>query len=150
LDVDSATPRIRVAAIIVRAGAVLAVRHDKEGRSTWLLPGGGVEYGESLTAALGRELHEETGLEIRVDRPLIMVESIAPDGSRHTISVCFEAAVAGGTLTVGGDARVVEARYVTVDELRALPFHPDIKAELIEGLQRGFGPFVHTGPRWSA
>ncbi|MFP4173447.1 MAG: NUDIX domain-containing protein, partial [Candidatus Hydrogenedentota bacterium] len=59
-------PRIRVAAIAVRDGAILLVRHEKHGERYWLLPGGGVDFGETLTEALAREVREETGLAIEV------------------------------------------------------------------------------------
>ena len=36
-------PRIRVAGLLINGGRVLLVRHEKDGRSYWLLPGGGVE-----------------------------------------------------------------------------------------------------------
>ena len=55
-------PRIRVSAILRREGRVLLRRHEKDGRQYWLLPGGGVNAGESLVDALRRELAEECGI----------------------------------------------------------------------------------------
>ena len=49
-------PRIRVSAILRRDSRLLLVRHEKQGREYWLLPGGGVGGGETLVAALKREL----------------------------------------------------------------------------------------------
>lgn len=51
-------PRVRVAAIIEQDGSVLMVRHEKGADTYWLLPGGGVDFGESLVTALERELRE--------------------------------------------------------------------------------------------
>ena len=43
-----AEPRVRVSAILRWKGSVLLCRHEKPGKEYWLLPGGGVNGGESL------------------------------------------------------------------------------------------------------
>ncbi len=51
-------PRIRVSAILRWNDRILLCRHEKPGKEYWLLPGGGVNSGESLVDALERELAE--------------------------------------------------------------------------------------------
>ena len=51
--------RIRVGVLIWRDGEVLLVRHEKGARSYWLVPGGGVDAGETMAAAGAREVLEE-------------------------------------------------------------------------------------------
>ena len=58
---DGELPRRRATVLVTRDGAVLLARD--RGRSTYMLPGGGVEDGETPIAAAARELYEETGLE---------------------------------------------------------------------------------------
>ena len=88
-------PRIRVGALLRHGDAVLLLQQEKGGRSYWLLPGGGVEEGESLHVALARELSEECGLEgLTLEGPIAIVESIAPAGMRprkHVVHVIFHA-----------------------------------------------------------
>ncbi len=55
-------PRIRVSAILTWHERLLLCRHEKPGKEYWLLPGGGVNSGESLVDALHRELEEEVGM----------------------------------------------------------------------------------------
>jgi ADP-ribose pyrophosphatase YjhB (NUDIX family) len=139
--VDTETPlrpRIRVAAIIVQDDSILLVRHVKQGQSYWLLPGGGLEYGESLEEGLRRELIEEANLDIRVGDLVIVNDSINPDGSRHVINLCFTAEVVAGEIARGEDPRVEEARFVTIDELQDLTFYPDIREELLPAIRDEF------------
>lgn len=132
------SPRIRVAAIVMRGDELLLVRHIKNGKSYWLLPGGGIEYGEPLAEALKRELREEAGIEIEVGDLAIVNDTIPPDHTRHTINLCFTAHIVKGTIACGTDPRVVEVRYVPADELGALTFYPDIRHELVPAIRAGF------------
>ena len=59
-------PRVRVSALLRWHDRVLLCRQEKPGKQYWLLPGGGVDGGESLLDALRRELAEELGI---VGRP---------------------------------------------------------------------------------
>ena len=74
-------PRIRVSAVLRWEGRVLLCRHEKSGRGEyWLLPGGGVNSGESLVEGLRRELTEEVGIgdDLTFEGPVAVVDSIAP------------------------------------------------------------------------
>lgn len=99
------TIRPGVAAVIFGEGGVLLQLRDDNGR--WGLPGGAVEPGESVTAAIVREVREETGLDVEPVRLIGVYSDPAnhqviayPDGNViHYVSSVFECAVRGGTLT---------------------------------------------------
>ena len=59
-------PRIRVAGVVTRRGRILLVEHERAGRRYHLLPGGGLEWGETCAAGLAREFLEEVSLRVRV------------------------------------------------------------------------------------
>jgi len=60
-------PQLAVSAVIFRDGKVLLVRRARSpGKGFYSLPGGRVEFGESLHTALAREVDEETGLTIDI------------------------------------------------------------------------------------
>lgn len=141
-------PRIRVGGIAIREGKLLLVRHEKAGKSYWLLPGGGVNYGEDLEAALRREFKEETNLDVQVGDLVMALDSVAPDGRRHVVNLCFEVDSADGEASVGTDPRVVEVGYVPFERVKALTIHPDMKIELVEGLKNGFENKTYLGTRW--
>lgn len=129
----SDAPRVRVAALIVIDGRLVLVRHRSGDATYHLLPGGGVRYRETLCDALVREVREETGLSVRCTRPLLINDTIDPDGPRHVINITFDATVVGGTLTDRPDDPRIEAvELVEPERLRALDLRPPIAAALAE------------------
>jgi 8-oxo-dGTP diphosphatase len=126
---------VRVAALVVLDGRVVLVRHRHGARTYHLLPGGGVEVGESLGDALIREVLEETGLEIRIIRPLFVNDSIDPGGSRHMVNITFLTQVIGGAVTERPmDRRVEAVELVDSATLGEIDLRPPIASQLIEAL----------------
>src|SRR5213595_3196433 len=129
-----AEPRIRVSAILRWQGSVLLCRHEKEGREHWLLPGGGVNSGESLVTALHRELVEELGItdEVPVEGPVAIVDSIAPVRSfaaKHVVHIIFAGDLTGQSLeqVTSHDAAVCGHRLFSEEELDEIVLHPTIQ-----------------------
>lgn len=85
----------------------------------WALPGGFVDYGESMEAAAVREAREETGLDVTLTQQLHTYSAPNRDPRQHTISTVF-IATASGAPTAGDDAR--QARVFPPDQLPPLAF----------------------------
>lgn len=121
-------PIVGVGAVVVRHGAALIVKRATEPlRGQWSIPGGAVELGETLRAAVAREVLEETGLTIEVGTILDVFDSIhpAPDHAApghaprfHYVLIDFLCRPIGGELRASSDAS--EARWATAEELPAL------------------------------
>lgn len=144
-------PRVRVAAVLLLAGHVVLVRHQRGDEVYHLFPGGGVEPGETLEEALRREVLEETGLECRLGRPLFINDSIAPDGSRHVVNITFLAEVTGGELTEHPvDPRIVGQDLVEPGHLPGYDIRPPIASEVAEASIEAFRvPATYLGSLWS-
>ena len=141
-------PRIRVAAVMRRGDDVLLVRHRKDGEEYHLLPGGGVERGESLAGALVREVREETGLSCVPGDPVLISDSIDPHGGRHVVQIAFEAEWTGRP-TPSADSRVVGLDAVSAEELHSLDLRPPIHEALAEALRSaGSARARYLGPVW--
>jgi ADP-ribose pyrophosphatase YjhB (NUDIX family) len=112
-----------VSAVIVRDGVFLAVRRAPPPmQGLFTLPGGGVEVGETLTQALVREVHEETGLTIEPVALAGTREVIGQDDSgrteRHFVILAFAARWVAGEPRLNEE--LAEARWIRPAELREL------------------------------
>lgn len=97
-------------------GEVLLVRRaNPPRRHEWSLPGGKVEFGETLRAAVAREVREETGLVIEILGFADVAELI---GDAHYVLVDFTARVRSGEPVAGSDAN--DARWFGLAEVDSL------------------------------
>ena len=107
-------PLVGVGAVIVDCGRVLLVRRGTEPlRGRWSLPGGLIEVGETLAAALAREVKEETGLEVEPVELVELLDRIHREGERtryHFVIADYLCRVCGGSLRAASDAD--EVRWV--------------------------------------
>lgn len=72
----------------------------KNERGLWEFPGGSVEFGETLTAALRREMAEEFGITIEVGTLLDVVDHILPAEGQHWISPTYLCRIVAGLPTI--------------------------------------------------
>jgi ADP-ribose pyrophosphatase YjhB (NUDIX family) len=97
-----------------RPGIVLIER--KNPPPGWALPGGFVDYGESLEEAAVREAREETSLRVKLKYQLHTYSDPRRDPRRHTISTVFVASAEGEPR---GSDDALRARVFTADEIPA-------------------------------
>ncbi|MBD2434154.1 MULTISPECIES: NUDIX domain-containing protein [Fischerella] len=84
---------------------VLIERHNPP--LGWAIPGGFVDYGETVEAAARREALEETGLQVELIEQFHVYSDPARDRRKHTISIVF-LTMAKGEPKAGDDAKGIE------------------------------------------
>jgi 8-oxo-dGTP diphosphatase len=113
-------PLAGVGAVIFKGEEVLLVRRGQEpARGAWSLPGGLVELGETLTAALHREIAEETGLRVRLLGVTAVGERIFPDEAGriayHYVLIDYLCEYLAGELAPGSD--ITAGQFVALEDL---------------------------------
>ena len=87
-------------------------------KGSWALPGGFVEWGETVESAVVREAKEETGLEVDIIGMVGVYSDPERDPRGHTVTVCYLTRKTGGSLKADTDAS--SARYFSKDEILKL------------------------------
>ncbi len=119
-----------VGVVCLKGDEVLLIRRGTPPRlNQWSLPGGRLEWGETLEVAALRELKEETGVEAQLLGLLDVVDGVFParpsldekgggEITRHYVMIDYAARWTGGEPAAGDDA--AEAKFVSLDEAMAL------------------------------
>jgi len=101
--------RLRVCGLCIEDGRILMINHlgVVKGGDFWCPPGGGLQFGESVTEGLKREFLEETH-------------------TLHAIELFFRVRILNGVVTQGADPEMTtqiidDIRWMTFEEIKALP-----------------------------
>lgn len=108
--------------------------HKRSDNHLWSLHGGGMDLGEPIEQTIIREVKEETGFDVVVEKcigiytdPGHVIEY--SDGEiRQQFSICFECRIVGGKLSVSSESTQVS--FFSKEELDRLPMHPAQKVRI--------------------
>jgi 8-oxo-dGTP diphosphatase len=123
--------RVRACVAVIDHQKLIMVPHygTDVGPVQWHIPGGGIDFGESLREAALREFFEETGLQASIDHLLDVSEVIKPEQPWHSITVTFHGTLHGGQIKAevihpfasSGDKT---PHWFSWEELQTLHYHP--------------------------
>src|SRR3989304_4831608 len=85
---DPHQPRVAVGVVVVKNSSVLLVKRGREpSKGLWSVPGGLIELGETLEDAAQREVREETGINVRIEKLVGMLYKIEGDAVSNVPSL---------------------------------------------------------------
>jgi len=126
------------------AGRIVLLRRSDNGR--WALPGGVMDIGENIAQAVAREVQEETGLCVVVERIVGVYTDPAhvfafDDGEvRQQFSICFACRIVGGEVRPSNES--TEVRFFPTADIDDLNMHPSIRFRIEDYLKDEPGAFI--------
>jgi ADP-ribose pyrophosphatase YjhB (NUDIX family) len=133
---------IRPATIIIKNEKLLLVKSEYEGNTFYLLPGGGVEFGETIEEAAIRETLEETGEKIEIIKPVYINEYIDnKDRSKRVVNILFLSKVIkeDKTKLTDDNGKIKNIEWIGLDNLKNIDLKPDfLKNNLQKDLKGNF------------
>jgi len=109
-------PAVAVDGVIIKQGKVLLIiRKNDPYKGKYALPGGFVEYGETVEEACVREVEEETGLKVKIKGLVGVYSNPKRDPRGHVISIAFLCEPVGGIVSASSDAS--EAKWISLRDI---------------------------------
>ena len=139
-------PRLRAALIALDDhGRILLLKHVRPHGQYWVLPGGGVDAGESVESALEREISEELGAKVRPEKLIAIGELVT--GQRHVVDFFFTGMLDRYTdFGVKYEEGIGEARWVEPSQIHKLKVLPPEIVPILEEVAAGWtGHAKHIG-----
>jgi 8-oxo-dGTP diphosphatase len=128
------TSEIRIGIDVIGVGAGALIFNDegklllskrgplaKNERGKWEIPGGTIEYGETLSEGLKREVKEELGVDIEVLELIQVCDHILVEEQQHWVSPTYICRIIKGTPEILEPGKSVELGWFTLAEAEALP-----------------------------
>ena len=122
-----------VGVVCLRGDEVLLIKRGNPPRQgQWSLPGGRLEWGETLQAGALRELAEETGCQAEILGLVDVIDGVMT--TRHYIIIDYAARWTAGEPVAGDDA--ADARFFTLDEALAIVEWEETRRVIREAVER--------------
>jgi ADP-ribose pyrophosphatase YjhB (NUDIX family) len=127
------------AVVVDGEGRILLQRRSDSGN--WALPGGAMYIGETFAQSVIREVKEETGFDVRIERIVGIYSDPAhvfayDDGEvRQEFNICLAATIVGGELAASSES--TDVRFFSLDEVAGLTMHESIRKRIEDYLNNG-------------
>lgn len=100
-------------------------------KGKWEIPGGSVEFGETMEQALKREMKEEYDVEIEIIELLGVFDHIIPEDNQHWVSPSFICKIIKGTPSIQEPEKCAAIGWFTIEEAKKLPLSIITKNDIL-------------------
>lgn len=137
--------KVRPSVVIIENDCVLLMRYRYGQTDVYNLPGGNVDKGETLAQTVVRELQEELGIEIVVEKMILAGEVLMPAPKNDVLHCVFLAKIAQGEPTLNPvETSALEVVWKPINTLKDLDMYPNVGTELERIFLEGVG-FQYVG-----
>ena len=113
-------PRLTSATLVIHEDKFLLARRNKENyKDFWVIPGGGVKYGETISDAAVREIKEETNLDIEVEKFIGFHEIVNVAADYHTI-IFFHIGKVKDIDNLKASEDISDVKFFTIEEIKEI------------------------------
>lgn len=146
------SPRLAIRGVFYRDGKILLIQLRNNEREWYLIPGGGVDHGETLEQAFHREMAEEIGYRCSMGDVVLIREVMNPNNDHpllpnqfHQVEVYVKAELVKPLTSAHNmDTHQIASVWMPVEQLRHIEFYP---GELVEQFVHQDWSTIYQGPR---
>lgn len=125
--------KVRAAAYIVENEKILLLKYEYGGKSVYNLPGGNVDFGETLAQTVVRELEEELGITAEIDRQIVIAETVLKKDNSVVLHTIFTAKIMKGIPTVNKlHTTAATHEWLPLAQLHEINLYPHVGKKLQE------------------
>ena len=137
--------KVRPSVVIIENNCVLLMRYRYGQTDVYNLPGGNVDKSETLAQTVVRELQEELGIGIAVEKMILTGEVLMPAPKNDVLHCVFLAKITQGKPTLNSvETSALEVVWKPINTLKDLDMYPNVGAELENFFLEGVG-FQYVG-----
>jgi 8-oxo-dGTP diphosphatase len=123
---------VRPAILIIENDKILTLEYQYGSQAVYNLPGGNVEFGETMSQTLQREMIEELGMKISVGELAMVGEIHLTQKEKYTLHCLFECKIIEGIPKINSKNTSAKAiKWLNINELSDIHLYPNFKKEIL-------------------
>lgn len=122
---------VRPAILIIEDNKILTLEYQYSNQTVYNLPGGNVDFGETMSQTLHREMTEELGIKVAIGELAMVGEVHLPQKEKYTLHCLFEGKIIEGKPQINPQNTSAKAiKWLSINELADSNLYPNFKKEI--------------------